>query len=111
MVPASYPPQQKKAETVLAPSYVLANAKARQEQAARQLAAAAETDGLYRLLTAVAKSVRLVNEDLLRESGYMLPQSGNAHALLRGWTAEPPSPDFPAEAAQALLDALPDNDA
>ena len=111
MVPVRYPPQQKKAETVLAPSYVLANAKARQEQAARQLVAAAETDGLYRLLTAVAKSVRLVNEDLLRESGYMLPQSGNAHALLRGWTAEPPSPDFPAEAAQALLDALPDNDA
>ena len=68
MVPVRYPPQQKKAETVLAPSYVLANAKARQEQAARQLAAAAETDGLYRLLTAVAKSVRLVNEDLLREA-------------------------------------------
>ena len=34
----SNPPQQKKAGAVLAPAYALANAKARQEQAARQLA-------------------------------------------------------------------------
>ena len=39
MVPVEYPPQQKKAGAVLAPAYALANAKARQEQAARQLAA------------------------------------------------------------------------
>ena len=28
-------------------------------------------------MTAVEKSIRLVNEDLLREAGYMLPQSAN----------------------------------
>ena len=110
MVPVEYPPQQKKAGAVLAPAYALANAKARQEQAARQLAAA-ESDGLYRLLTAMARSVRLVQEDLLRESGYMLPQSGNAHALLQGWVDDPPSPDFPTEAARRLLELLPNNDA
>ena len=111
MVPVEYPPQQKKAGAVLAPAYALANAKARQEQAARQLAAAAESDGLYRLLTAMTRSVRLVQEDLLRESGYMLPQSGNAHALLQGWVDDPPSPDFPTEAARSLLELLPNNDA
>lgn len=111
MVPVDYPPQQKKAEAVLTPAYALANAKASQEKAARQLAAAAETDGLYRLLTAMARSVRLVNEDLLRESGYMLPQSGNAHALLQSWVDAPPSPDFPVEAARRLLELLPNNDA
>lgn len=111
MVPVEYPPQQKKAGAVLAPAYALANAKALQEQAARQLAAAAESDGLYRLLTAMARSVRLVQEDLLRESGYMLPQSGNAHALLQGWVDSPPSPDFPREAARRLLELLPNNDA
>ena len=111
MVPVDYPPQQKKAEAVLAPAYALANAKASQEKAARQLAAAAETDGLYRLLTAMARSVRLVNEDLLRESGYMLPQSGNAHALLQSWVENPPSPGFPVEAARRLLELLPNNDA
>ena len=111
MVPVEYPPQQKKAGAVLAPAYALANAKAHQEQAARQLAAAAESDGLYRLLTAMARSVRLVQEDLLRESGYMLPQSGNAHALLQGWVDDPPRPDFPTEAARRLLELLPNNDA
>ncbi len=110
MVPLDYPPQQKKSEAVLAPAYALANAKARQEQAARQLAAAAEGDGLYRLLTAMARSVRLVNEDLLREAGYMLPQSGNAHALLQRLADEPPGPAFPTAAARSLLARLPNND-
>ena len=111
MVPVNYPPQQPKAETVLTPAYALANAKARQEKAAGQLADAAETDGLYRLLTAMTRSIRLVNEDLLRESGYMLPQSGNTHALLESWVENPPSPDFPVEAAQKLLELVPNNDA
>lgn len=111
MVPVNYPPQQPKAETVLTPAYALANAKARQEKAAGQLADAAETDGLYRLLTAMTRSIRLVNEDLLRESGYMLPQSGNTHALLESWVENPPSPGFPTEAARRLLELLPNNDA
>ena len=59
----------------------------------------------------MTRSVRLVQEDLLRESGYMLPQSGNAHALLQGWVDSPPSPDFPTEAARRLLELLPNNDA
>ena len=111
MVPASYPPQQKKSEAVTAGAYALANRKAQQEQAARQLADTAGADGLYRLLTAMARSARLVNEDLLREAGYMLPQSGNAHELLRGWAADPPGPGFPTDAARELLSRLPDNDA
>ena len=61
-------------------------------------------------MAAVAKSVRLVNEDLLRESGYMLPQSGNTHELLKRWTQNPPSEEFPAEAARRLLELIPDND-
>ena len=61
-------------------------------------------------MTAIARSVRLVNEDLLRESGYMLPQSGNAHELLRRLAKNPPSADFPADAARKLLERIPDND-
>ena len=111
MVPASYPPQQKKSGAVTADAYALANRKAQQEQAARQLADAAGADGLYRLLTAMARSARLVNEDLLREAGYMLPQSGNAHELLRGWAADPPGPGCPTDATRELLSRLPDNGA
>ena len=110
MVPAEYPPQQKKTEAVIGPSFALAEGKARQEKTALQLAETAETDGLYRLMTAFAKSVRLVNEDLLRESGYMLPQSANARQLLKELVKNPPSDDFPAEAAEELLKLIPCNE-
>lgn len=110
MVPAEYPPQQKKTEAVTGPSFALAEGKAWQEKIALQLAETAETDGLYRLMTAFAKSVRLVNEDLLRESGYMLPQSANARQLLKELVKNPPSDDFPAEAAEELLKLIPCNE-
>ncbi len=110
MVPAEYPPQQKKTEAVTGPSFALAEGKARQEKIALQLAETAETDGLYRLMTAFAKSVRLVNEDLLRESGYMLPQSANVRQLLKELVKNPPSDDFPAEAAEELLKLIPCNE-
>lgn len=110
MVPAEYPPQQKKTEAVTGPSFALAEGKARQEKIALQLAETAETDGLYRLMTAFAKSARLVNEDLLRESGYMLPQSANARQLLKELVKNPPSDDFPAEAAEELLKLIPCNE-
>ena len=111
MVPETYPPQQKKDEAVLAASRALAESKAAQERAARQLAESAADDTAYRLMRAVAKSVRLVNEDLLRESGYMLPQSGNTHQLLKKWIENPPLPDFPVEAARKLLERIPCNEA
>ena len=110
MVPVEYPPQQKKTDPVVALSSALAKSKAKQEMIARQLAETAGNDNLYRLMTAVSKSVRLVNEDLLREAGYMLPQSKNTHDLLRGWIANPPSPEFPIEAAKKLLELIPCND-
>ena len=110
MVPMEYPPQQKKAEQVLDRSYALSKNKASQETMARQLAETAGDDALYRLMTAIAKSVRLVNEDLLRESEYMLPQSKNAHDLLEQMLSAPPSKEFPAEAARKLLESIPCNE-
>lgn len=95
----------------MAQSYAMAGRKAEQEKIARQLSQSSQDPLLSRLMSAVARSVRLVNEDLLRESGYMLPQSGNAHALLRELLENPPGPDFPADAARRLLKLLPDNDA
>ena len=111
MVPLSYPPQQVKSETVLAPALAMAHEKARTEQLARALAASAEDEGAGRLGAAFARATRLVAEDLLRESGYMLPQSKNAHDLLRALAAAPPSDDFPVAAAERLLELIPENDA
>lgn len=110
MAPAEYPPQQPKTQAVCSPAFALAQNKALEEKTALQLAESAQTDGLYRLMTALAKSARLVNEDLLRESGYMLPQSKNAHDLLEKWVQSPPSPQFPAEAARKLLERIPCNE-
>ena len=111
MVPQAYPPQQPKAEAVTAVLRALAQRKAEQEQLALHLAETAGRDGLSRLMRAAARSMRLVAEDILREAGFMLPQSGTTHRLLEQLTAAPPSPEFPLEAAKALLAALPDNDA
>ena len=80
----------------------VAQRKADEEKAALQIAEATEKDGLYRLMKAVAKSERLVAEDIMREAGYMLPQSNNAHELLEELIAK--SPDgFPVETAKKLL--------
>lgn len=110
MVPTEYPPQQKKTEQVTVLSSALAKSKSKQEIIARQIAENTGNDDLYRLMTGVAKSVRLVNEDLLREAGYMLPQSGNTHKLLRKWIENPPSQEFPVKAAEELLKLIPCND-
>lgn len=110
MVPTEYPPQQPKADNVVALANALARSKAREERLARQLAETADAPGLRRLLTAAVKSARLVNEDLLREAGFMLPQSANAHRLLQAWIDNPPAPGFPVEAAQELLERLPCNE-
>ena len=110
MVPHAYPPQQKKSEAVIGLANAMARSKSAQETLALQLAQTAEGDGLYRLLRAAAKSARLVNEDLLREAGYMLPQSGNAQRQLRAWISNPPSDSFPVAAARKLLEKIPCND-
>ena len=110
MVPTAYPPQQKKTEEVVALANTLAKNKAVEEKIALQLAQQTDKDGLYRLMQAAAKSARLVNEDLLREAGYMLPQSRNTHDLLEGWVKNPPSPQFPVDAAKKLLERIPCNE-
>ncbi len=110
MAPEEYPPQQPKTDAVRATLGALAQSKADGESAARRLAAITEADGLCRLMTAVAKSERLMAEDVLREAGYMLPQSRNAHELLKELIRTPPTPEFPVEAAKKLLELIPDNE-
>ena len=109
MVPYDYPPQQQKEEKVLDYAYSLARRKGDEEQMALQRAGKASSDGMRRLMTAAAKSLRLVNEDLLREAGYMLPQSGNSHKLLEDLIANPPT-GFPMDFAKKLLELIPCND-
>lgn len=110
MVPEEYPPQQPKTDRVKAALNALAQSKMDGEKIALQIASETERAGLARLMAAAAKSERLVAEDIMREAGYMLPQSGNAHALLEELAADPPTPEFPAETAKKILKTVPNNE-
>lgn len=110
MMPKNLPPQQTKSENVISYANALAKNKAKEEAIALKLAKEAESDEEYRLMTAIAKSARLVNEDIMREAGFMLPQSKNARDLLKSFIENPPSKDFPKEAAKKLLELIPCNE-
>nr|MCR5034940.1 4Fe-4S binding protein [Clostridia bacterium] len=110
MVPLEYPAQQPKTDTVRSTLNALARNKADTEKAALQVADTTELDGLYRLMKAVSKSTRLVAEDVLREAGYMLPQSNNAHELLKELIETPPTPDFPVDVAEKIMNMIQNNE-
>ena len=110
MVPEEYPPQQPKTVPVRAALNNLAQSKMDGEKAALQIAAETDLDGLGRLMTAVARSERLVAEDIMREAGYMLPQSDNTHELLAELIAVPPTAEFPADTAKKILKTVPNNE-
>lgn len=103
MVPKELPPQQKHSEAVTAAMKALLRSKAEQENIAAALPG--------KLAAAMEKSNRIMAEDIIREAGYMLPQSGNARAflesLLRGQSGE----DFPRAALEKLLSLLKANEA
>ena len=98
LVPREYPPQQAKDEKVIAALRQLVGSKAEQELLAAGLPGP--------LAEAVEKSNRIMAEDLLRESGYMLPQSGNVYRFLRDMTAYAEEPGFPADAVEQLLQSI-----
>lgn len=110
MVPREYPKQQKKQQNVLTVLDQLSKSKTEQEKIAEQIAASTENDGLYRLMKAIARSERIMAEDVIRESGFMLPQSHNMHLLLKAFIEFHQTEDFPIDVAKALLKKIPDNE-
>ena len=95
MVPKELPPQQPKEENVVEALRGLIQSKAAAETIASQLPDA--------LSVAVEKSSRLMAEDLCREAGFMLPQSGNTKAFLESIKAYP---DIPTGVVEALLHTI-----
>ncbi len=88
MLPEEYPPQQKKQPAVVSAMNQLAKSKADMEKLALQLAEQTRDDGLYRLMKATAASLRLLGADVMREAGYLLPQSENVREKLDEWRAD-----------------------
>jgi Fe-S-cluster-containing hydrogenase component 2/rubredoxin len=95
MVPKDYPPQQNKTEKTVETMRKLARGKAQAEALATALPG--------KLAAALERSNRILLEDLLREAGYMLPQSDNARHFLLTVLERETSPAFPKAAAEALL--------
>ena len=95
MVPKEFPVQQPKEDKVVEALRGLIGSKAKAESIAAQLPDA--------LSAAVAKSSRLMAEDLCREAGFMLPQSGNTKAFLESIKT---IPGVPTEAVEDLLHTL-----
>lgn len=95
MVPKSLPPQQPKEDKVVEALRGLIQSKAQAESVASQLPDA--------LSVAVEKSSRLMAEDLCREAGFMLPQSGNTRAFLEQIRS---CPGIPAEVVDELLHTI-----
>ena len=105
MLPEKYPPQQPKTNAVLAAQQALGRSKARQEKIAETLAASQVSAITKQFARAIAKSNRRMAEDILREAGYMLPQSLQARELLET-VLENADSDFPRDAAELLLNKL-----
>ena len=92
MVPRVLPAQQPKEDGVVEALRGLIQSKARAEGIAAQLPGA--------LSASVEKSSRLMAEDLCREAGYMLPQSGNTREFLESIRSYP---GVPTDAVESLL--------
>ena len=92
MMPRELPPQQPKEDKVVEALRALVQSKAEAENIAAQLPGP--------LLKAVAKSSRLIAEDLCREAGFMLPQSANTKEFLELIKTYP---EIPADAVDSLL--------
>jgi len=105
MIPDKYPPQQSKSERVIKSQRTLAYRKVIQEEIADAVAVSSKTPVTRQFAEAIAKSNRLMAEDILRESGYMLPQSVEARELLK-MMLEISAPDFPIDSVKLLLNKL-----
>ena len=95
MMPRELPPQQPKEDKVVEALRALVQSKAEAENIAAQLPGP--------LLKAVAKSSRLIAEDLCREAGFMLPQSANTKEFLELIKTYP---EMPADAVDSLLKTI-----
>jgi hypothetical protein len=84
----------------------LTESKTLQEKIASNIAKTTQDPILGQLAQALSNSNRIMAEDLLRESGYMLPQSQNTKDLLSSLLNEKQPEDFPEATVKRLLQLL-----
>ena len=109
MMPLKLPPQQKKTNDVVNSLNEIIENKNKCETIAQQLSKNTNSDSFYKLMLAVQKSNRLMAEDLVREAGYMLPQSANSQNLLNELYLKEKD-IFVKESIKKILDKIPCNE-
>lgn len=105
MIPREYPKQQMKQSSTINALSAISETKLKHEEIARDLALAESDPIKKQLLEAVAESNRLMAEDLIRESGYMIPQSGNVYKFLIE-LRDSDDANMPKDAVNLLLERL-----
>ncbi len=98
MVPIEYPQQQPKTDAVINVLKTLLRSKSEQENIAAGLPG--------KLAVAIEKSNHIMAEDIIREAGYMLPQSENAKAFLQSLLGKNQPEGFPEDAVENLIKAF-----
>lgn len=98
LVPVEYPPQQPKEDAVISAMRALMRSKSIQESLAAALPG--------KLALALERSNQIMAEDLIREAGYMLPQSDNTLSFLRSLTKQMSYDDVPEEIVDQLIKQL-----
>ncbi len=98
MVPKEYPKQQIKTQLVIDALRALTRSKSEQENIVTGLPG--------KLAVAIEKSNHTMAEDIIREAGYMLPQSENTQKFLQSLLGEKQPEGFPEETVKKLLEAF-----
>ncbi len=98
MVPFVYPKQQEKTDEVISVMNALMKSKSKQENISAGLPG--------KLAKALEKSNRIMAEDIIREAGYMLPQSENTVEFLKSLLLKDQPEDFLIETVKELIEII-----
>jgi rubrerythrin/NAD-dependent dihydropyrimidine dehydrogenase PreA subunit len=106
LVPEEFPRQQETNDQVKKALGVLSKSKTEQETMALEIAKGSKNPLVRQLAEAVSLSNHIMAEDLLREAGFMLPQSNEVLKLLKSLAAADQPGDFPKDAVEKLIEKL-----
>ena len=107
MLPRVYPKQKVKDKRVISELFKLADSKIDQIKTLKYLISKSSDDDEKRLYKALIHSNKVMVEDMMREAGFMLPQSSNTNKLLISLKGKDEEAD---KIIDKLLDKLEVND-
>ncbi|MFA7578510.1 MAG: ferritin family protein, partial [Candidatus Muiribacteriota bacterium] len=109
LVPDEYPAPQKKSESVIKVLRKLSESKSLQEKIASFISKNSNSKIEILFAESLKHSNRLMTEDLLRESGFMLPQSKEVINFFNKLIAENKEADFPVDKIKKLIKKISEN--